>query len=267
MLSNYVFVYAALAQVINPLVCGSTSLHLQKLTDKEPNDFDLSILPSEVDKAKEIMNSLGYGLHYDFPNNDGFDLRMQFVSMTDRHVKIDFFLHSGIEGVKVGSLNCVPAEVVWAARGYYASRKHEKAMNQLLEVGFVAKWNVQAEVATDDSSYGNKDFDNDTHYDFIEEDSDCHQFVKAAENLSKLPIKVGAMYIQDGKRAYGYNTSDDYDGHAEVNALAHFAEKYPDTPINGGKMYCTFSGCTCCSKKMDDLNIRSYFVHKYKGKM
>ena len=78
--------------------------------------------------------------------------------------------------------------------------------------------------------------------------------------------KVGAIYVQGWRVSWGYNTSATYGQHAEDMALRRFESWYKKKPSKG-TMYCTFSPCSVCSRKLRIKDIKSVYVFKYKGRL
>lgn len=90
--------------------------------------------------------------------------------------------------------------------------------------------------------------------------------IKAVRWKSPCRTKVGALYMQDGKWALGYNKSPAYGDHAEDVALANYQKKYGIEP-KGGTMFCTLSACTGCARVLRERDIISVYLTSYTGKL
>jgi deoxycytidylate deaminase len=239
------------------MVAGSGSLFLQGLTTVEPNDLDLSMRKEDIVHVEAKLIELGFRRTFDFPDNTGFDLRLQYV-LDD--VKVDMFIvGSTLEPVAWVGIPCVPAEVVWAARGYYAAKGNAKANNQLLSHGFVGSIGVTK--PTGDSGYPEKKFGPNSNIS----DSMFRELQKVATK-SVENMKVAAIYVQGNRKSSAVNLSAAYGDHAESRALDAFVMKYGKAPV-GGIMYCTLSGCSNCKKQMAAYGIETRYLMEYTGKL
>lgn len=267
--------YETLRLVADVAICGSGSLYLQGKQTIKPGDLDISVYQRDMDNIKSVLTRMGYQLIFDFPNNLGFDLIAQYTKDGN---KVDlFYMGDNLELIKLhgGDILCLPAENVWAARGYYAGKQSVKSNKQLLDMGYIVKPNVKAVTPTNlpISNYSYQTNNYNTEADKqreleIETDIIFYYFAKldAIAAQSKEAYKVAAIYVQGDKTSEGYNVSSAYGQHAEVEAIKNFEAKY-GISANGGTMYCTLSGCTQCVKLLTSRNITSKFMIKYTGKL
>jgi len=123
---------------IEVFICGSNALKVQGNTKLITNDLNMCIKEKDFDQVSTTMWALGAVVSLDNPNSKGFDLRRQYKLEGEKY---DFFLvgDNFYMYKEINNKLYVTPEIVWAARGYYASKGSTKYNMHLVEAGIFTK--------------------------------------------------------------------------------------------------------------------------------